>query len=95
VIEGASYALSTHPNAALEQRLDAVIARVAAAQELDGYLYTFRTMHPDSPAHEWINQKRWLNDPTLSHELYNLGHLYEAAVAHFQALASAPCSRSR
>ena len=85
VIEGASYALSTHPNAALEQRLDAVIARVAAAQELDGYLYTFRTMHPDSPAHEWINQKRWLNDPTLSHELYNLGHLYEAAVAHFQA----------
>ena len=42
-------------------------------------------MHPDSPAHEWINQQRWLNDPGLSHELYNLGHLYEAAVAHYQA----------
>jgi DUF1680 family protein len=85
VIEGASYALSIMPDPVLEKRLDAVIARIAAAQEPDGYLYTFRTMHPDSPAHKWINQKRWLNDPELSHELYNLGHLYEAAVAHFQA----------
>jgi len=85
VIEGASYALSIKPDPVLEKRLDAVIARVAAAQEPDGYLYTFRTMHPDSPAHPWINQQRWLNDPGLSHELYNLGHLYEAAVAHYQA----------
>jgi DUF1680 family protein len=85
VIEGASYALSIKPDPVLEKRLDAVIARIAAAQEPDGYLYTFRTMHPDSPAHDWINQKRWLNDPGLSHELYNLGHLYEAAVAHYQA----------
>jgi len=85
VIEGASYALSARPDAEFEKRLDSAIARVAAAQEPDGYLYTFRTMHPDSPAHDWVNQERWLNDPILSHELYNLGHLYEAAVAHFQA----------
>ncbi len=85
VIEGASYSLSTHADPALEKQLDEMIVRVAAAQEPDGYLYTFRTMHPDSPAHEWMDQKRWLKDPELSHELYNLGHLYEAGVAHFQA----------
>jgi len=84
-IEGASYVLSMTPDAALEQHLDAWIARIAAAQEPDGYLYTFRTMHPDSPAHKWIGQQRWEKDPDLSHELYCAGHLYEAGVAHFQA----------
>ena len=84
-IEGAAYVLSMQRDAALEARLDGLIARIAAAQEPDGYLYTFRTMHPDSPAHKWISQKRWENDPVLSHELYNLGHMYEAGVAYFQA----------
>ena len=84
-IEGASYVLSLKPDAALEKQLDGWIARIAAAQEPDGYLYTFRTMHPDSPGHEWIAQERWVNDPKLSHELYNAGHLYESGVAHFQA----------
>ena len=84
-IEGAAYALSVKPDAALAARLDGLIARIAAAQEPDGYLYTFRTMHPDSPGHKWIDPERWLKDPELSHELYNLGHLYEAGVAHFQA----------
>jgi len=84
-IEGASYVLSMKPDAALEQKLDEWIAVVAAAQEPDGYLYTFRTMHPDSPGHPWIGQKRWEQDPFLSHELYDAGHLYEAGVAHFQA----------
>ena len=85
VIEGAAYALSMRPDAALDAKLDGWIARIAAAQEPDGYLYTFRTMHPDSPAHEWIDPQRWLLDPILSHEIYNLGHLYEAGVAHHQA----------
>ena len=84
-IEGAAYALSVAPDAALEKQLDGIIARIAAAQEPDGYLYTFRTMHPDSPGHKWIDPKRWLKDPELSHELYNIGHMYEAGVAHFQA----------
>jgi len=84
-IEGASYVLSMKPDAALDKHLDAWITRIAAAQEPDGYLYTFRTMHPDSPGHKWVGQKRWEKDPDLSHELYNAGHLYEAGVAHFQA----------
>lgn len=85
VIEGAAFALSMQADPALERQLDGWIARIAAAQEADGYLYTFRTMHPDSPAQEWIDPQRWLKDPDLSHELYNLGHLYEAGVAYFQA----------
>ncbi|MBS0630428.1 MAG: glycoside hydrolase family 127 protein [Verrucomicrobia bacterium] len=85
VIEGASYVLSMRPDPALDQALDGWIARIAAAQEPDGYIYTFRTMHPDTPAHEWIDPQRWLKDPDLSHELYNLGHMYEAGVAHYLA----------
>ena len=84
-IEGAAYALSMKPDAALERRLDGIIARIAAAQEPDGYLYTWRTMHPDSPAHKWIGQQRWMKDPEVSHELYNIGHMYEAGVAFYQA----------
>jgi uncharacterized protein len=84
-LEGASFALSLRKDPALEAKLDGYIAKIAAAQEPDGYIYTFRTMHPDSPAHEWIDPKRWLKDPILSHELYNIGHLYEAGVAHYQA----------
>ncbi len=84
-IEGASYVLSMQPDPALEKHLDDWITRIAAAQEPDGYLYTFRTMHPDSPGHQWVGQNRWDEDPKLSHELYNAGHLYEAGVAYFQA----------
>ena len=88
VLEGAAFCFSVHPDPALQSRLEGIIARVAAAQEPDGYLYTWRTMHPDSPAHEWIGQQRWEKDPILSHELYNLGHLYEAGTAYEQATKS-------
>ncbi|MES2922433.1 MAG: beta-L-arabinofuranosidase domain-containing protein [Verrucomicrobiota bacterium] len=88
VLEGAAFCLSVRPDPELQKRVEGVIARIAAAQEPDGYLYTWRTMHPDSPAHDWIDQQRWLKDPILSHELYNLGHLYEAGVAHEQATRS-------
>lgn len=84
-IEGAAYVLSMQRDPALEATLDAWIARIGAAQEPDGYLYTFRTMHPDSPGQAWIGQNRWDNDPRGSHELYNAGHLYEAGVAYYEA----------
>ncbi len=88
VLEGAAFCLSIRPDAELQKRLDRIIARVSAAQEADGYLYTWRTMHPDSPAHDWVGARRWVKDPDLSHELYNIGHLYEAGVAHEQATKS-------
>lgn len=87
-IEGAAFCLSVRPDPAIQKKVDGFIQRIAAAQEVDGYLYTWRTMHPDQPAHDWIHPERWLKDPQLSHEIYNLGHLYEAAVAYEQATGS-------
>ena len=86
VLEGASYTLSVRPDPKLEGYLDGLIAKIAAAQEPDGYLYTTRTIDPGHP-HEWSGTHRWENEEKLSHELYNLGHLYEAAAAHYQATA--------
>jgi len=84
VIEGASYAMQVKSNPQLDKYIDSLISIIGAAQEPDGYLYTFRTVHAKKP-HEWIGEKRWQNEEVLSHELYNAGHLYEAAVAHYQA----------
>jgi DUF1680 family protein len=83
IIEAASYALATHPDPGLEKYVDGLVAKIAAAQEPDGYLYTSRTIG-GPPPQSWLGKERWSN-LYMSHELYNLGHLYEAAVAHFQA----------
>lgn len=88
-IEGASYLLQTYPNAKfkggrLDKYVDSVIAVIASGQEPDGYLYTSRTQNPQHP-HEWAGSKRWERVEDLSHEFYNLGHLCEAAVAHYYA----------
>lgn len=84
VIEGASYTLSVAPDPKLDAYVDAMIAKIAAAQEKDGYLYTTRTIDPQKP-HPWAGTERWQLEKVDSHELYDLGHLYEAAVAHYQA----------
>ena len=88
IIEGASYSLQTFPDPKLEVYLDTLINKIGKAQEPDGYLYTNRTIaekHGGRGLHEWAGKNRWEMDSVLSHELYNLGHLYEAAVAHYQA----------
>jgi DUF1680 family protein len=54
-MEGAAFCLSVDPDPVVAAKLGSMIERVAAAQEPDGYLYTWRTMHPDSPAHPWIH----------------------------------------
>jgi uncharacterized protein len=84
VIEGAAYALNVEPDPRLESYVDSLIDKIAAAQEADGYLYTTRTIDPQKP-HPWAGTKRWELEKVDSHELYDLGHLYEAAVAYYQA----------
>ncbi len=86
-IEGASYVLQTYPDKRLEAYIDSVLDIVAAAQESDGYLYTARTINPAKP-HHWSGDKRWSKVEVLSHELYNLGHMVDAACAHYQATGS-------
>ncbi len=83
-IEGASFSLSLYPDKALEDYIDSLIVKIKNAQEPDGYLYTARTINPDA-AHVWAGKVRWEKERELSHELYNAGHLYEAAAAHYQA----------
>ena len=83
-IEGASYLLQTYPDAALEAYIDSVLVLVAAAQEPDGYRNTARQMNPWHP-HAWVGPERWSEVEGGSHEFYNLGHMVEGAVAHWQA----------
>jgi uncharacterized protein len=83
VIEGASYSLQQKYDPKLDAYLDSIISLIAGAQEEDGYLYTTRTIDPQNPA-KGAGDKRWSN-LSQSHELYNVGHMYEAAVAHYLA----------
>ena len=81
VVEGAAYLLAQQKDEKLDRYLDDLIAKIAAAQEPDGYLYTARTL---GFVDGMTGPERWSNEGA-SHELYNVGHMYEAAVAHFQA----------
>ena len=87
IIEGASMSLISAPNAELEEELDAIIEIIAAGQEADGYLTTWRSINPRKPPASWVkvvDGRRW-ESLEASHELYNAGHLYEAAYAHYKA----------
>jgi DUF1680 family protein len=85
-IEGASYSLVSAPNPQLEAYLDSIIAIIQIGQEPDGYLTTWITIDPNTVPASWVEKtgKRWLGERS-SHELYNAGHMYEAAVAHYLA----------
>lgn len=82
VIEGASYSLAVKYDPKLDHYLDSVITIIAAAQEPDGYLTTCVT-NKCTRLSGWWGSSRW--EKINSHELYNSGHLYEAAVAHYRA----------
>lgn len=85
VMEGAAYSLQEHPDPALEAYLDTLIYYIAEAQEDDGYLYTVKTILGVSDEHRDAKKPRWVEIEEGSHELYNVGHMYEAAVAHYEA----------
>jgi DUF1680 family protein len=83
IIEAASYSLAATPDPVLDKKVDDLVALIAASQQADGYLFPARTIDPQHPA-AGVGTERWALE-NGSHELYNCGHLYEAAVAHFQA----------
>lgn len=82
IVEGASYNLAVSYDLKLDRYLDSLIVLIGAGQEEDGYLTTCVTNKCER-LRPWYGKGRW--DRLNSHELYNSGHLYEAAVAHFQA----------
>ncbi|WP_276371384.1 glycoside hydrolase family 127 protein [Chryseolinea sp. H1M3-3] len=88
IIEGASYSLQIFKDPVLELKVDSLIDVIGKAQEPDGYIYTNRTIM-GSNSHEWAGARRWEKEEILSHELYNIGHLIEAAVAHYHATGKA------
>lgn len=82
VIEGASYSLAAKYDPKLDHYLDSVINIIASAQEPDGYLTTCVTNKVERLS-GWWGSSRW--EKINSHELYNCGHMYESAVAHYLA----------
>jgi len=87
IIEAASYSLYYNPDASLEKTIDSIINIVAQAQEPDGYIYTARQIgvFPAGFPVSWLGASRWEKEHDLSHETYNMGHLFEAACAWYQA----------
>ncbi len=86
IIEGASYSLISTPSKELDTYIDSVIAIIRTGQEPDGYLTTWCTIDPTNPPGQWTQKtgKRWTGESS-NHELYNSGHMFEAAVAHYNA----------
>jgi DUF1680 family protein len=86
LVEGASYSLQTNPDPELERYLDGIIALIGSAQEPDGYLTTYKTIDPSRSPADWLKPgPKWDLELQGSHELYNSGHLFEAAYAHYRA----------
>ncbi|UCE47882.1 MAG: glycoside hydrolase family 127 protein, partial [Phycisphaerales bacterium] len=77
VMEGAAYSLRVHPETMMRLYLEKVIKIMAGAQWEDGYLFTFYSIPQRRP------EKLWTNVQSI-HEQYCVGHMYEAAVAHYQ-----------
>jgi DUF1680 family protein len=85
IIEGASYSMSTIPDPRLDAYVDSLIEIISVGQEEDGYLTTYKTIDTTKAPAGWCPAGgRWQN-LSCSHELYNSGHLFEAAAAHYLA----------
>jgi DUF1680 family protein len=88
VMEGAALLLMENPDPALEARMDSIIDIIAAAQKEDGYLYVAHTTGVSKDHDHWggggMGDKPY-SFVVHSHELYNMGHMYEAAIAYYQA----------
>jgi len=76
IMEAAAYSLQVHPERMMRLYLDQLIRVIAGAQWEDGYLFTFYSVPDRQP------EKRW-TDLQNKHEQYCVGHMYEAAVAHY------------
>lgn len=77
IMEGAAYSLQVHPERMMRLYLDQLIRVMAAAQWEDGYLFTFYSVPDRQPEKLWTSIQ-WI------HEQYCVGHMYEAAVAHYR-----------
>lgn len=83
VLEGMAFSYSVSKDEAMRQQMDTLISYIAAAQQPDGYLYTPYTLKCRDYMNIWCTyDKERYDNLASSHEFYNMGHMYEAAVAH-------------
>ncbi len=96
VMEGAAYLLFLEENRALEKRMDDIIDLISSAQKKDGYLYvghitgvsgsiSNKIKDPTTNRMVWMMGDKPYSNVIHSHELYNMGHMYEGAIAYYQA----------
>ncbi|WP_432797787.1 glycoside hydrolase family 127 protein [Poriferisphaera sp. WC338] len=85
VMEGVAYLLKLKRDPKLERQMDKIIKIIEAAQRDDGYLYPSHiTGASQRHPHGGMGNREY-SYVDHSHELYNMGHLYEAAIAYYQA----------
>ena len=85
VMEGAACLLTLERDAELEKQMDEIIEIIGAAQCEDGYLFEPHIVHPSMYKIGWGTGEKPYSFVVHSHELYNMGHMYEAAVAYYRA----------
>jgi DUF1680 family protein len=76
LLEAMAWQLRSEPDAGLRTQYKDLVARVASAQEDDGYLHT---------AFGHSGQRPRYSDLEWGHELYCFGHLFQAAAAAIRA----------
>ncbi|MCE4566620.1 glycoside hydrolase family 127 protein [Maribellus sp. CM-23] len=84
-IEGAAYSMTTFPDSKLDAYVDSLIQIISIGQEEDGYLTTYKTIDTTKAPAGWCPPGGRWEHLECSHELYNSGHMFEAAAAHFMA----------
>lgn len=86
VMEGAASLLAVERDEKLEAQMDQIIDIIAASQCEDGYLYELFSVPKDMHHHHgWGAGDGRYTFVVHSHELYNMGHMYEGAVAYYRA----------
>ncbi len=77
-LEAAAWTLANTDDPDLERMVDIAISEIADSQQPDGYIHSYFSLVP---------AERWSNLRDL-HEMYNAGHLIQAAVAHYRSTGS-------
>jgi DUF1680 family protein len=77
-IESVGFTLQSQPVPELRSQTDAMIREVVAVQEPSGYLNTYYVGDHKNDRMRWKTQ-------TTGHELYNIGHLLQGAIAYYRS----------
>ncbi len=85
IMEGAAYLLTLEKDSELEKQMDEIIDIIADAQCEDGYLFELFSVDPSMRELKWGAGDKPYSYVIHSHELYNMGHMYEGAVAYYRA----------